>query len=140
MRDPCRNPDRASSHFGADAAEWIELSTGINRVPYPVPPLRPAAWTSLPTRTAMTALLAAARLMAGAVQMDALATEAGWQPVGGTALFRLYERPDAGGAQQERPARQHIWSRVFSGSTRWLRLALPGGVAEWTRFGTALEG
>src|SRR5436190_11425144 len=40
--------------------DWIDLSTGINRVPYPVPPLPVEAWTTLPTRAALADLLAAA--------------------------------------------------------------------------------
>lgn len=45
-------------HGGTD---WIDLSTGINRVPYPLPPVPAAAWTELPTRTEMAGLIAAAR-------------------------------------------------------------------------------
>ena len=34
-----------------DAPEpWIDLSTGINRVAYPLPPIPAPAWTMLPTR------------------------------------------------------------------------------------------
>lgn len=39
---------------------WIDLSTGINPVPYPVPPLSETAWSRLPSRTAEEALLEAA--------------------------------------------------------------------------------
>lgn len=39
---------------------WIDLSTGINPVPYPVPSLPEAAWTRLPSRTAEEALQEAA--------------------------------------------------------------------------------
>lgn len=39
---------------------WIDLSTGINPVPYPVPPLPQESWTRLPTREAEEHLLAAA--------------------------------------------------------------------------------
>jgi cobalamin biosynthetic protein CobC len=40
---------------------WIDLSTGINPVPYPLPPLPPEAWQRLPGATEEAALLAAAR-------------------------------------------------------------------------------
>ena len=59
MRDHGGNIDWAHAEYGGD--DWIDLSTGINRVPYPVPPLLPEDWTSLPTRAAMAGLLAAAR-------------------------------------------------------------------------------
>lgn len=39
---------------------WIDLSTGINPVPYPVPPLPQESWTRLPTREVEEHLLAAA--------------------------------------------------------------------------------
>ncbi|HYD06243.1 MAG TPA: aminotransferase class I/II-fold pyridoxal phosphate-dependent enzyme, partial [Reyranella sp.] len=39
---------------------WIDLSTGINPVPYPVPPLSDAAWTRLPSRADEEALIEAA--------------------------------------------------------------------------------
>lgn len=39
---------------------WIDLSTGINPVPYPVPALSAEAWTRLPGRAQEEALIAAA--------------------------------------------------------------------------------
>ncbi len=60
MRDHGGNLDGAMERFGGRAADWIDLSTGINRVPYPLPDLSAAAWTVLPTRTAMARLCAAA--------------------------------------------------------------------------------
>ena len=71
------------------------------------------------------------------MQADALADAAGWQPLGGTELFRLYDTPDAQSAQ-DRLARHQIWSRIFPYSQRWLRLGLPAGVAEWARLTQAL--
>ncbi|MDI3337516.1 threonine-phosphate decarboxylase CobD [Defluviimonas aestuarii] len=62
MRDHGGNLDGAIGRFGGQAAGWIDLSTGINRVPYPLPGLSPAAWTTLPTKAAMERLrIAAAR-------------------------------------------------------------------------------
>ena len=40
--------------------DWIDLSTGINRVPYPVPALSAEAFSALPTQAAMVGLLQAA--------------------------------------------------------------------------------
>lgn len=78
-----------------------------------------------------------ARLSAEAARADALAEAAGWQPLGGTALFRLYETGDAEAAQA-RLARSWIWSRIFPYSEGWLRLGLPGTEAEWDRLDEAL--
>ncbi|HBM58607.1 MAG TPA: threonine-phosphate decarboxylase, partial [Citreicella sp.] len=48
MRDHGGNLDQARARFGGAAAEWIDLSTGINRVCWPVPALPPDCWTALP--------------------------------------------------------------------------------------------
>jgi cobalamin biosynthesis protein CobC len=80
-----------------------------------------------------------ARLGQDTQRIDALAVQAGWSLVGGTALFRLYDTPDARAAQ-ERLARSRIWSRIFPSSSRWLRLGLPGTVGEWDRLAGALNG
>lgn len=69
---------------------------------------------------------------------DDMATKAGWQPLGGTELFRLYDTPDAEAAQN-RLARHQIWSRIFPYSNRWLRLGLPGSITEWARLAQAME-
>lgn len=79
-----------------------------------------------------------ARLAVAADRADRLAEAAGWRLVGGTALFRLYDTPDAAAAQA-RLARARIWSRRFPWSPRWLRLGLPGTEAEWQRLAAALR-
>jgi cobalamin biosynthetic protein CobC len=61
MRDHGGNIDAAIQTYGGAAADWIDLSTGINRAPYPVPPLSAAAWTGLPTRAAIASLHDVAR-------------------------------------------------------------------------------
>ncbi|MGL4279993.1 MAG: threonine-phosphate decarboxylase CobD [Albidovulum sp.] len=60
MRDHGGNLDQAIARFGGVAADWIDLSTGINRQPYPVPTLPGHAWTALPTRSDMQSLIATA--------------------------------------------------------------------------------
>lgn len=55
MRDHGGNIDGAIARFGG--RDWIDLSTGINRLAYPIPTLRPEDWTMLPTHTATQALL-----------------------------------------------------------------------------------
>lgn len=79
-----------------------------------------------------------ARLCAEAQRLDAMAGAAGWTLVGGTALFRTYATPDAEAAQ-DHLARAQIWSRIFPYSARWIRLGLPGSLAEWDRLGRALS-
>ncbi len=48
------------------AQPWIDLSTGINPHPYPLPDFEPGAWTRLPAREALAGLEAAAALRYGA--------------------------------------------------------------------------
>ncbi|WP_265501316.1 threonine-phosphate decarboxylase CobD [Paracoccus beibuensis] len=46
-RDHGGNADVARSQYGGD--DWIDLSTGINRRPWPVPALPDSVWRDLPT-------------------------------------------------------------------------------------------
>ncbi|EWY40263.1 L-threonine-O-3-phosphate decarboxylase [Skermanella stibiiresistens SB22] len=50
----------AEARFGRPRDGWIDLSTGINPWPYPVPPLTAEAWNRLPDRAAHDKLIAAA--------------------------------------------------------------------------------
>ena len=77
-----------------------------------------------------------ARLQAEVPQIDRICESFGWQTLGGTPLFRLYDTPDAATAQT-RLARHRIWSRIFPYSPRWLRLGLPGTPDEWLRLASA---
>lgn len=80
-----------------------------------------------------------ARLRIDAARLDALAQSAGWKCVGGSALFRLYDTPNAEAAR-DKLARHQIWTRMFPYSDRWLRLGLPGQPVEWDRLAAALRG
>jgi len=60
-RDHGGGLDAAAERFGGTRADWIDLSTGINPVPYPIPELPPRVWRDLPDRAAQTALIEAAR-------------------------------------------------------------------------------
>lgn len=83
MRDHGGNLDAARAIHGD--GPWIDLSTGINRVPYPVPELARASWTDLPTRSRLSALERAAAL--------AYATSATIAPVAGVqAAIQLLPR------------------------------------------------
>ncbi len=77
------------------------------------------------------------RLAKDAARLDELALGAGWDVVGGTTLFRLYQVPDAR-AVQGALAEQHVWSRVFPYATDWMRLGLPG-LADWDQVERAIE-
>ena len=53
--------DAAARTFGGTRAEWMDLSTGINPLPYDAGAVPPDAWTALPDAGAHDALIAAAR-------------------------------------------------------------------------------
>jgi cobalamin biosynthetic protein CobC len=55
---------RAKARFGA-GDDWIDLSTGINPWPYPLPEIPAASWARLPDEDALAALKAAARRFYG---------------------------------------------------------------------------
>jgi len=38
----------AAQHYGIALADWIDLSTGINPLGYPIPPIDPVCWQRLP--------------------------------------------------------------------------------------------
>lgn len=80
---------------------------------------------------------ARARLKRDAARLDARLTVAGARVIGGTALFRLAETPDAA-AWQDALARRHIWTRRFPYSGTWLRFGLPADEAQWSRLSDAL--
>jgi cobalamin biosynthetic protein CobC len=83
------------------------------------------------------AKVTSARLARDSVRLDAAVQSQGWNVVGGTPLFRLYETRDARAAQ-EKLARGQIWSRIFAQQPTWLRLGLPGGEPEWSRLAEVL--
>ncbi|MCK0140384.1 threonine-phosphate decarboxylase CobD [Aliiroseovarius sp. F47248L] len=76
------------------------------------------------------------RLAADTARLDALMTGSGATLVGGTTLFRLFD-VDNSAAWQQRLAKQHIWSRIFPYSDRWLRLGLPP-TRGWSQLESAL--
>lgn len=58
MRDHGGDLDRAQADYGK--GDWIDLSTGINRQPWPVPTLPASTWTALPMAADLAALEARA--------------------------------------------------------------------------------
>ena len=61
MREHGGNLDQAQRRFGGRAEDWIDLSTGINRLPYPVGEVSMRAWSLLPSRSDIEALHQAAQ-------------------------------------------------------------------------------
>jgi len=53
--------DAAAARYGGDRAGWLDLSTGINPRPWPLPAFAAADWTALPDRAAFAAVERAAR-------------------------------------------------------------------------------
>lgn len=60
-RDHGGGLDAAIATYGGTRAGWLDLSTGINPVAYPVGTIPAGAWTALPDSAAFTALADAAR-------------------------------------------------------------------------------
>jgi cobalamin biosynthetic protein CobC len=55
------NIDLALQRFGGRAEDWIDLSTGINRQPYPIGELPANCWSALPSRSGIESLHRAAQ-------------------------------------------------------------------------------
>lgn len=60
-RDHGGGVDAAAAAFGGAREDWLDLSTGINPVPYPRPTIADDAWVSLPDQAARDAIKTAAR-------------------------------------------------------------------------------
>ncbi len=61
MLDHGGNLDVAVKRYGGRLDDWIDLSTGINRRPYPAGELQSRHWSALPSRSDIEALHEAAR-------------------------------------------------------------------------------
>jgi len=55
------NLDVALQRFGGNTRDWIDLSTGINRQPYPLGELPLTCWSALPSRSGIQSLHRAAQ-------------------------------------------------------------------------------
>jgi cobalamin biosynthetic protein CobC len=79
--------DAARKRFPGAPEPWIDLSTGINPVPYPIPALGADVWSRLPTRAEEEELLAAAALRYRVSSADLIVAAPGTQ-----ALIQLLPR------------------------------------------------
>jgi cobalamin biosynthetic protein CobC len=70
---------RAERRWGRPADGWLDLSTGINPWPYPIPALDPEIWHRLPDESALARLLAQARRFYGTDDACPAAAAAGSQ-------------------------------------------------------------
>ncbi|WP_259990559.1 threonine-phosphate decarboxylase CobD [Sulfitobacter sp. S190] len=81
-RDHGGGLDAAARRFGGARGDWIDLSTGINPAPFPLPPLSADSWTALPDSAAQDALVSAARQHWNVPpQADVLATPGASAPI-----------------------------------------------------------
>ena len=64
-RDHGGGLDAAAARHGGARGDWLDLSTGINPLPYPLPDLPLDSWTALPDQAATVALERAARAFWG---------------------------------------------------------------------------
>jgi cobalamin biosynthesis protein CobC len=79
------------------------------------------------------------RLGGDAERLDALLEGNGWRILGGTRLFRLAARDDAGEAFK-RLLMAGVLTRPFAGAPDRLRFGMPGDESEWGRLAAALAG
>ncbi len=70
---------RAERYFGRPAEGWVDLSTGINPWPYPLPDMALADWARLPAAAAVEDLVAAAAGCYGARRSDSVVAAPGTQ-------------------------------------------------------------
>ena len=61
LRDHGGGIDAAIARHGGARGDWLDLSTGINPLPYPLDAVQPDCWTALPDRGAFARLYDAAR-------------------------------------------------------------------------------
>jgi cobalamin biosynthetic protein CobC len=81
------DPAAVEARWGRPAGGWLDLSTGINPVSYPLPVLDPAVWQRLPQRQCLARLLDVARDAYGAPPDAAIVAAPGTQ-----ALIQLLPR------------------------------------------------
>ena len=103
------NLDVARQRFGGRVEDWIDLSTGINRVPYPVVDVERMGWSALPSRSDIESLHDAAR--------QAYATDAPIMAMAGAqAAIQLLPRLAASGHARILAPTYNEYAAVLSAS------------------------
>lgn len=100
-RDHGGDMGRAMARHGGNAEDWIDLSTGINRQPYPLPPLAPRLWADLPRADDLS------RLTAAAARAYGLGPERILPLAGAQAAIQLYPALD-------RPGRARVLGPTYN--------------------------
>lgn len=72
-----------------------------------------------------------------AVQLDQILSDAGFEIIGGTSLYRLTSHPSAQSIHRQLASRG-IWVRRFEDKPDWLRFGVPGDAAAFERLAAAL--
>ena len=78
-----------------------------------------------------------ARLTRDSLRLDRMMLAAGFDPAGGTPLFRLYRHARAFEIF-DALGQRGVLARAFAGRPEWLRLGLPAGEDQWSLFAERL--
>ena len=78
-----------------------------------------------------------ARLTRDSVRLDRMMLAAGFDPAGGTPLFRLYRHARASEIF-DALGRRGVLTRAFAARPEWLRLGFPADEGEWSLFAERL--
>jgi cobalamin biosynthetic protein CobC len=109
VREHGGNLDVARQRFGGGTEDWIDLSTGINRVPYPHVDVEPRQWSALPPRSEIESLHHAAR--------QAYATDAPIVAIGGAqAAIQLLPQLASRGQARILAPTYNEYAAVLSGA------------------------
>jgi cobalamin biosynthesis protein CobC len=104
------NLDVAQQRFGGQPEDWIDLSTGINRMPYPLVEVEPRQWSALPARSEIDSLHRAAQ--------QAYATKAPIVALGGAqAAIQLLPHASSRGSARILSPTYNEYAAVLTAST-----------------------
>lgn len=107
--------DRAASRYGIPASDWLDLSTGINPVAYPVPDIDSVHWQRLPLTSELDGLKAAATHYYNLPATDHLVCTPGTQALIQMIPFWLKDR-------METKAQVHVMGPTYGEHERcWQR-------------------
>ncbi len=128
--------DRAAARYPDAPQPWIDLSTGINPVAYPLPPLDPSLWQRLPLDAEVAACEAAARIAYGLpIQKGAdLVAAPGTQALIQTLphLLAAADRPASRRAVQIAGPTYGEYAPAFAAAGYAVEEYTAGGIADWT--------